>query len=340
VVTVNGVQWTLAATLALSTSTGQAYRLYFNTDGTAFIKFGNGTFGQIPLGAVVASYSYGGGSKSNVSTVGQLSAYAGGDSNVTGCYNLTALTGGSDPETFASAQNNAPAQLKARSRFVTAPDGAALAMSLGGLAFAQVNPNVFGLLSSQVVAIANGGGSPSPALQASIISYLESVSLMGAVTIYFGPQTLSAVVAALNVHVAAGYSFSMISPYVIIAVKLFFSETGQQVVGAFNSGGIASAVALINAIFGTSFAAVDYTVISTILTEMNLLGVGSGQQSFGNLVEASDLYAVVESVPGVAYTTLTSCTIGLGLMTPSTGYQCAAAEIPTMTGGSVTLTQV
>jgi hypothetical protein len=329
-VTVNGQAYVLVTTLALSAPTDNVFRLYYNTDGTCTIRFGNGVYGAIPPAApVYVSYSYGGGLASNVAYPNQIVSYAGGDPRIKGCFNTVAFTGGNDAESLDSAKKNAPMLLKARSRFITIQDGIALAMAYGGLSLVQINRNTYGVLSCQVVGVATGGGNPSLATRTAIASYLLGLSMMSAVDVHFDAATLTPVTAAMNVRMTMGYLWTAISSYVSFAVKLYFAESGAEILAAYLSGGISLAVTKINLILSFSFQAADYAPITAILNTFNT----TGARNFGDVIQLSDLYALCSAIPGVDYVVLTSST-------PSIPYSEAANEITTMTGGSVTLTQV
>lgn len=331
-IVVNGEVYTQVDTLALSAATDKVYRLYYNTDGSCTVRFGDGACGAIPpAAAVYASYSYGGGSKSNVSYANQITNYAGGNPNVTGVFNPVPFTGGADEESIDSAKKNAPLKLKSRSRFITVEDGIALALAYGGLTLCAINRNVYGVLSCQVVGIATGGGNPSSALRSSIASYLASLTPLEGVFVQFDAATLTPVVISIGIHISSTYSWDNVRPYADIATKLFFSEAGSEVISAFLSGGISGAVAKINAIFSASFSSNDYVVIQSIVTAMQSLGT----RNFGDYVAESDLKALLAAtvIPGIDYVTITSCS-------PALPYQCSSSEITTVTGGSVTLTQV
>jgi len=329
-VVINSVSYTRMDTLALSAATDKVYRVYFNTDGSCTLRFGNGVYGAIPPAApVYASYSYGGGSRSNVSNVNQIISYAGGDSNVTGVFNSTQFTGGSDAESLDSAKKNAPLLLKARSRFITVADGQALAMAYGGLSLCAVNRNAYGILSVQVVGVATGGGNPSLALRTAIAAYLVSLSPLADIYVQFDPATLTPVIINLNAHLFGGYSWSVVSVYLDLAVRLFFAESGAEVLASYVSGGISSAVAKINQLFSKSFGSSDYSTITTMLTAFTLVGA----RGFGDYIAVSDLYTLCSAVPGIDYVVLASST-------PALPYTSGLAEITTMTGSTVNLTQV
>lgn len=329
-VTVNAQSYTLVTTLALSAPTDRVFRLYYNTDGSCTIRFGNGVYGAIPPAApVYCTYSYGGGTKTNVAYANQITAYAGGDQNISGCFNATPFTGGGDAETLDSAKRNAPMLLKARSRFITTEDGIALVYAYGGISLCMINKNVYGALSCQVVGIATGGGNPSAPTRAAIAAYLILLTSLESVDVQFDAATLTPVVADMNVRMIPGNVWATVEAYTELAVNLFFSETGKEIYSAYLTGGVSLATTTLNTIFTTAFGASDYAAITMIL---NTLGV-IGARTFADVIQLSDLYAICSAVPGVDYVVLNSSA-------PSLPYTCAADEITTMTGGSITLHSV
>ena len=335
VVTVNGVQWTQTTTLALALSTDTVYRVYYNTDGSCTLRFGNGVYGAIPGNfAIMATYSYGGGAKSNISNVNQATAYAGSGAggNINGAYNVTAVTGGADAEGFDSIRKNAPMLLKARSRFITAGDGVALTMAYGGFSQVLVNPTAYGLLTAQIVAVAIGGGAPNVTLRNAVVNYLTPLTPLSSCTITFDIGTFTPVTGVFAVKAVGGYLASAIGAYAKSAILLFFGDIGQEVVNAYNSYGIASAVSLINLYQGVSWGSADYAVFSAVLTALNTVKA----RAFYDRIQLSDFYSVLSAIPGLDYVTVSSCTIGATSWPDS--YACGAAEIVAVNQNGSTIT--
>lgn len=317
-------------TLALSAPTDLHYRAYVNTDETLTIRFGNGVNGAIAAaGEVYVSYGYGGGENSNVSVIGTITAYAGGDSNITGCMNPLVITNGTDAESIETAKKRAPMLLKARNRFITTEDGVALILAYGGIATAVVNKNVYGVLSCQVLGIALGGGNPVAGVRTAIANYLISLSPLESIYVQFDAATLTPLTITMNVKLVAGYIWAVCSAYVTLAINLFISEAGAEILEGYETGGISYAVGRINTIFSTAFAASDYPVIQNILDIL----IRVGARVFGGVLEVSDLYSMCAVVTGVDSVTLVSST-------PVLPYDCAANEITTHTASIINLVQV
>jgi hypothetical protein len=326
VVVINGVTWTRVDTPVSSLPADKVYRCIPNTDGTMRIRFGDGTYGAVP-GAfdVVVSFAYGGGSDSNVATLNSITQYVGADTAVTGVTNSTAFTGGADDEAMETSKVLGPLLLKARDRFVTVDDGIALVRAYGGVAQVAINKNVYGVMSCQVVGVANGGGNPSPALRAAIQAMLITKSVLDAVDVRFTAATLTAVAVTSAAKVASGYTWAGIQPYFQLAWQLFLSEAGYEIKQKYTSEGVAAATALINTVFTATFGSADYAQISRLLDALV-------PRAFGDYVTVSDAYAYVQAfVLGIEYMTIASTT-------PALPYTSAVDEI--LTPGVLTLSQI
>jgi len=326
-VTINGVVWTRVDSLIYSLPSDTHYRLVFNTDLSAQIEFGDGTYGAIP-GAydVYAGYAYGGGSDSNVSGLNQITVYGGSDSALTGCFNTTTFVGGGDEETLDHAKRYAPMLLKARDRFVTDDDGVALVQNYGGVMQCKINRNVYGILSCQVLGIAAGGGDAGSALRALIETYLIERSVLDDVDVHFDASTITPENVTASIKLLSGYTWASVSAYASLAFKLFFSEVGFEIKSVFDSSGISDAVTLINTVFGTAFVEADHPSIQKIVGQWDQIGV----RQYGDTIELSDINTFVQGgVNGIDYFTMTAPTLPLA---------CGADEITT--SGTVTLVQL
>jgi len=323
VVTINSVQWTKVDTLVNSISTDKHYLLIYETDETAKLRFGNGVYGVKPGSFnIYVKYAVGGGANSNVS-IEKVIVYGGGDADVELITNLVAFTGGSNIEDIEVARRLAPILLKSRDRFVTDVDGEALALAYGGLSQVRVNPNVYGVLSAQVLGVASGGGNPSAPLKAAIQAYLIERSILESMDIRVEDATITSVAVTCAAKPATGYVFATIKPRVELAWKLFFSETGNEIKTNYISNGIESAVVLINSIFTLSLSASEYTQIVTLLDALE-------PRNFGDIIQLSDALGYVDqNVIGLDYITLTI---------PSFPVTLVADEITT--NGTITVTEI
>lgn len=328
-VVINSVTWTRVENFVDSQPTDTHYKLIYNTDNSAVVQFGNGTFGAIP-GAfdIFLSYAFGGGINANISFVNRITTYAGSDSNIDAVFNSTTFTGGGNPETIESAKRLAPILLRTRSRFVTAADGEGLVLANGGVSQARVNGNVFGVLSAQVLAIADGGGNPSSVLRTQIQTDLINRSILESIDVRVQEAVITSTNVTCGVRMLSGFSFSTIQPYVDLAWRLFLTETGVEITDEFTSNGIASAVTLINAIFNTSFTDSDYTQITLFLEEMQ-----TGAQAprlIGIDVQESEAFAFVAGeTRGIDFITISAPTFPIDL-----------ADNEITTPGTITITEI
>lgn len=326
-VTINGDTWTAQDTLVYSVSTDKHFKAMFDTDGTLSLMFGDGTYGAIPgIFDIMASYAYGGGAGSNVNVIGSVNAYAGSDANVTGVTNPVALTGGDDAQSITGAKRIAPMLLKARDRFVTTEDGQALALSFGGISLVKVIANVYGILSCKVIAVAIGGGTASPTVRTALQAYLIDRSILESMDVRVQAGTFTPVDVTSAAAITPGYTWATVQPYFTIAWKLFFTETGREIIDVYESYGIASAVTRINSIFSTSFVAADYSQMTAILDGL----VRIGARNFEDVIQESDAYALIQGcVEGIDYMTISA---------PSFPITLSADEITQ--AGTMTLTEI
>ena len=323
-ITLNSITWTRVDTFVNSLASDKHYRVITQTDETSIIQFGDGTYGEIP-GAfpVLASYSYGGGVDSNIGTANQITSYAGLDANINGVFNPSTFLGGVDIEPLDTSKIVAPMLLKARDRFVTVEDGVALTLAYGGVYSVAIYANIYGVLSCQVVAIANGGGNPGSTLRTDIAAYLKSRSILASMDVHFDVATITAKNVTGTIHILPGYTWASVLAYSELACKLFFSETGAQVLAAYRSGGVVTAVTLINSLFSSAFGAADYPQIIALLDNYT-------PRVFGETITISDFYAYVQDrVAGIDNITVTVPTFPIAL---------ASIEITTI--GTIGLTQV
>jgi len=296
VITINGIPWTKVDTLVDSTALSTHYLLRYNTDNSSFILFGNGTYGAVPGNfEVFADYAIGGGINSNISLANRITVYAGSDTDVMGVTNHSAFTGGSDEEGIEAAKILGPLLLKARNRFVTTEDGASLALSYGGVSRVKVNKNVYGLLSCQVPIVPTGGGSPSGTLKTNLQNYLISVSILESIDVRVVDPTYNTITAIATVKILSGYTWATVQAYVMLALRLVFSERGYEIQQDYQQNGIDSAVSIINTEWSTSFSSSDYNQIATLLDNLS-------PTDFGKDFQSSDVLGYVDVyVDGVDY---------------------------------------
>lgn len=322
---INGDTWTRVDTFVNSGPSDKHYRLLSRTDGTPYIRFGNGVYGAIPaVFDIFVDYAVGGGSTSNVTATNKVISYVGSDANIESTSNSTTYTGGVDEESTENAKKLAPVVLKAQDRFISDADGVALAKKFGGVARARVNRNFYGLLSAQVVIVPNGGGLPSLSLKASLQAYLIDRTILESVDVRVVDPVYTAVNFTSQIKVLPSYSFANVQPLYELAVKLLFSEITPQIQDVYNGvGGITAAVNFINSVFGYSFTTAQYGQIRVLLEKVPTF-------DFGGVINLSDVYGFLDSyVDGVDYLTISA---------PSFPLSFANDQIATV--GTITTTQI
>jgi hypothetical protein len=326
-VTINSLAWTEVSDFTDSTSSDRHYKIVPLSDNQLSIRFGNDTYGDIPPANfdINVSYSTGGGQDSNVSVLGGINSYAGNDPNLTGASNPTVFNGGSDEESLEDAKNLAPLQIKVRDRFITVEDGVTLALGYGGLSLVKINRLTYGPLSCQVVAIAEGGSNPSPALRATIQQFLIDRTILESIDVRFEAATITAVNVTSSMKVLSGYTFAGLLPYFRLAYKLLLTETGKQIVSEFEADGVAAATTLLNSLLGEAFGTADYTQIQLFLENLDY-------RNFGDVIQESEVVAFIQSfLIGCDHLTIASFGSGFPLVLSSN-------EITTV--GSLTLTEI
>lgn len=137
VVTVDGVDWTEVTTL-IDQGAGQYYELHWNGDGSFYVRFGDGTDGDIPTNAIVFSYFLSDGQSGNVSanTInGSFNPHA----QVLVTYNNDAASsGGVDSEAIDEARRNLPAYSAAQGRLVSYTDYKGVVEAWSGIKYADI----------------------------------------------------------------------------------------------------------------------------------------------------------------------------------------------------------
>jgi len=297
--TINAQSWTVVDNLVESSSTDRHFLHIYNTDGSSYIIFGDGTYGAIPGNfEIFADYAFGGGAESNITTADRINSYGGSDIDVLGVSNPSAFTGGADEENLESAKLLGPTLLKARDRFVTVEDGEALALAYGGIIRVKVNKNVYGLLSAQVPIVPAGGGSPSAGLKSALQTYLIDRTVLDSIDVRVEDPTYNAVSITSAIKVLTGYTFADIKDYIVLAFRLIFSEVTYEIQQEYEQNGIADAIEYINNKWSTSFTSADNTQIITLLENIE-------PANFGTDFQESDVLTVIDAyVEGVDYLTI------------------------------------
>jgi hypothetical protein len=258
-----------------SLSTDKHFKMITNTDLSSNVLFGDGTYGEIPAnGNITATYSYGGGSISNVSVINRVNLYAGTSLDIINTANVTEMSGGENEEDIESAKFLGPELLRTFDRFVKTSDGIALVTDFGGIARVRINKNKFGLLTTEVVIIPVGGGATSPAFKASIKEHLEKRSVLETIVVYVVDAGYISIDVTSQFNINPGFVFADVKSYYDFAIQFFFSERNQDIINEYNSKGIADAVTLINSYFLTSFITTDYNQVERLIVNLEITPLG------------------------------------------------------------------
>jgi len=312
VVKINNLIWNKVSSLTPCEYSDKCYVLIYNTDGSSFIRFGNGVYGEIPANFdIFVDYGVGGGVESNISMLNSINSYAGGDNNINGCTNITTFTGGTDAQSIETAKIVAPGTLKSRDRFVTAEDGETLTMLYGGVSLVSIISNFYGTLSAKVITIAIGGGNPNSTFKSELQAYLISKSILQSIDVRIADTTITPMNVSSSAKMLQGYLWADILPYFRLAWKLFLAETGQEIINVYKSDGISGAVVRINTLFSETFTSPSYTIIENLILGLETLGA----RTFGESIQSSDAITFIQGyVPGIDYMTITLPTFPITLV--------------------------
>ncbi len=118
--------WSAAPDLLADGPDDRQFVAEIDTDGTAYLRFGDGTNGKMPVEGTVftAKYRIGNGTAGNVGANSLLNISAGplADSMIVNCTNPLPAAGGIDPETSAQIQRRAPQAFMTQERAITMQD--------------------------------------------------------------------------------------------------------------------------------------------------------------------------------------------------------------------------
>lgn len=297
-ITINNETWQRVDDFSGSVATSKHYKVDFNEDKTCYVIFGNGTFGKIPDNfPIQTSYAVGGGSVSNITRKNSITAYAGNDQKINDVTNDSSFLGGADPESIQNAKLLAPATLRTQDRFVTIEDGLVLIYRTALASIAYIWSNYYGSLTCKVNCVARGGGNLSVELRNYLANYLQQRSVLGSVDVHVVDTAFTEVNLTCSVALLVGYTLADVTPYTQIALKLFFTECGKEILDIFQSEGLERAIVAVNTIFGTDFSPTDHQ-ISNMLKYLQK----DGYRQFGETIHESEPVAFVSTcVDGINY---------------------------------------
>jgi hypothetical protein len=179
VVSDDGNAWSATEDLLSKSSGDYAFIPEIEWDGTAHLRFGDGTYGEAPDAGVAftATYRTGNGTAGNVGREALAHVLLAG-SGITGVRNPLAAQGGVDPETMQHIVQVAPFAFQTQMRCVTAADYGAMAATLNDVNEATGTIRWTGSWYSAFVSI-DPVGTWTTALQSEVTTSLNMLRMMG-----------------------------------------------------------------------------------------------------------------------------------------------------------------
>ncbi|HLK88340.1 MAG TPA: putative baseplate assembly protein [Polyangia bacterium] len=171
--------WTPVSDLLEAGPFTQSFVVEMQNDGTAQLRFGDGTQGLIPTEPLFACYRVGNGTAGNVgadSLVHIVTSVAG----VSAVWNVLPAAGGADPEPAQSIQLNAPQAFRIQERAVTEADYSDVALRHPGVQRAVATRRFTGSWYTMFVAVDRLGGlAVDDAFKTDFAAFLERFRLAG-----------------------------------------------------------------------------------------------------------------------------------------------------------------
>ena len=176
----DGVDWAASEDLLSKGSEDAYFMPEIEWDGTAHLRFGDGTYGRAAATGLdfTASYRTGKGVAGNIGQEGVGHILMAGGAHITAVSNPLAAAGGTDPETMQHIVQAAPFAFQSQLRCVTPADYGAQAQALPGVAEAQGTMRWTGSWYSAFVSIAPTGVW-STALANDVGGGLDRLRMMG-----------------------------------------------------------------------------------------------------------------------------------------------------------------
>lgn len=176
----DGVKWEPTEDLLSKSAEDPCFIPEIEWDGTAHLRFGDGTYGLAPVRGTsfTASYRTGNGASGNVGRETLAHIVMKGVAGILRVRNPLPAVGGVDPETMQHIVQVAPFAFQSQLRCVTAADYGAQAQTLSGVSQAQGTMRWTGSWYSAFVSIAPTGAWSS-SLASEVSSGLDRLRMMG-----------------------------------------------------------------------------------------------------------------------------------------------------------------
>lgn len=178
-----GSTWTPVRDLLGSGRNAFQFVVETENNGSAMLRFGDGTLGASPVGGLTANFRTGNGSAGNVgaeSIVHVVTTPAVPLTGISGVRNPLAAQGGIDPETLDEVRQFAPWAFRTQERAVTVADYAAVAQLQPEVTKAQATLRWTGSWYTMFVTVDRANGMPvDPAFRGTVREFLEQYRLAG-----------------------------------------------------------------------------------------------------------------------------------------------------------------
>ncbi len=234
------VEWTFTERIIDGEFFERAYSLYVDSEGYTYAQFGDGVSGAIPATGVevYATYRFGQGVEGNVAAGAIKSLVSAGDlaSRIQTVTNAAAMQGGADAESIESMRVSIPRSIRAIERAVTMDDYASLAVRVGGVAKAAVDP-ASSVTSVQIAVAPVGGGAALPQLLEDTEVYLSTRKMVG-VDVTANPPVYVPVDVTVDVICDPRYRQTDVADTVEAQVRSYFEFTNVEFGQRVTHGGI------------------------------------------------------------------------------------------------------
>jgi hypothetical protein len=205
-----GHSWCPRADLLASTWLSREFVVEMDNERTAWLRFGDGTYGEQPsVGAsFVAQYRVGNGVAGNVGSGTIVKFLTSGSSQsaaISSVSNLLPAAGGTDAEAIDHVQLNAPQAFQSQDRCVTDHDYATIAMRYTDVRDARASRVWTGSWQTVFLAVARNGNRPVDAAYAAELAEFMRPSLLIGAELAIQPPRWVALHIALVVHVISGH---------------------------------------------------------------------------------------------------------------------------------------
>jgi hypothetical protein len=227
----NGSTWTPVRDLLSSPRTALNFVVETQNDGSAILRFGDGTFGSLPVNGLTASYRTGNGSAGNVGAGAIANAVATPAVPLTGIVNVRnplPAQGGVDGETLDQVRAFAPAAFRTQERAVTEADYAAVAQRQPEVMRAEATLRWTGSWYTMFVTVERANRRPvDAAFRTTVSNFLEQFRL-AAYDVEIEAPIFVPLDIAFTVCVAPGYFRSTVEHALLDAFSNRILPNGQS----------------------------------------------------------------------------------------------------------------